>query len=47
MIYTVFSCGVDEDELPQDFATLEEALEYAQENFTDFEIESTKGACIN
>lgn len=47
MIYTVFPCGVDENELPQDFGTLAEALEYAQDNFTDFEIESTDGECIH
>ena len=47
MIYTVFPCGVDENELPQDFGTLEEALESAQDNYTDFEIESTEGTCIN
>lgn len=46
MIYTVFP--KDENELPQDFSTYEEAEEYGEENFEtgEYVIESTTGYLI-
>ena len=45
MIYTVFP--KDEDKLPQDFATYEEALEYAEERLDGgYDIESTDGEVV-
>lgn len=46
MIYTVFP--KDKGELPQDFPTQEEAVEYGTECFGEsgYVIESTKGECL-
>ena len=45
MIYTVFPN--DENELPQDFSTFSEALDYAKENLDcGFTIESTDGDVV-
>lgn len=44
MIYTVFF--KNENELPQDFETYEEAQEYAEEINSDYVIESTKGEIV-
>ena len=46
MIYTVFFIEEDTNEMPQDFATYEEALEYAEEKGITYIIEATKGKII-
>lgn len=51
MIYTVFLKPENKDyeiDLPQDFATYEEAVRYAEENYhpTEYFIESTEGEVI-
>lgn len=45
MIYTVFP--KDEYEMPQDFATYNEAKEYAEDHLDcDYEIEATDGEIV-
>lgn len=50
MIYTVFPKGCDEDcepsRMPQDFSTMEEAVEYAETLDCDYDIESTEGEVV-
>ncbi len=58
MIYTVFPKGCDEgcepnkywvpkaSRMPQDFSTMEEAVEYAETLDCDYDIESTEGEVI-
>ena len=39
-IFTVFPMGEDADEMPQDFDNYADALQYAEENFADYRIET-------
>lgn len=46
MIYTVFFTGKDSNEMPQDFETYKEAVQYAEEKGEEYVIASNDGEVV-